>query len=162
MSDQQKKPKKKVQMSRGAQIGLVVVGLVIAAVAGYFLLVGPQKGKAASVQKEIDALQTEIDGYRARSGEKASGPVRTAELFRLTKAMPDDPDMAGVILELSRLARDTGIEFETITPQTATAQTDYQIVPITLVFDGNFYSLSDFLFRLRNAVALRDGKLDAR
>ena len=32
-------------------------------------------------------------------------------------------------------------------------------MPITLEFEGDFYSLSDFLYRLRNLVQVRDGEL---
>jgi hypothetical protein len=34
-------------------------------------------------------------------------------------------------------------------------------VPISLAFDGNFYELSDFLFRLRTLVGVRGGELRA-
>jgi hypothetical protein len=33
--------------------------------------------------------------------------------------------------------------------------------PITVDFEGNFYELSDFLYRLRNLVDVRHGALDA-
>ena len=37
----------------------------------------------------------------------------------------------------------------------------YQIVPIAVAFDGNFYELSDFLFRLRTLVGVRRSELQA-
>jgi hypothetical protein len=37
----------------------------------------------------------------------------------------------------------------------------YQVVPITVIFDGNFFQLTDFLFRLRNLVDVRRGALAA-
>jgi len=33
--------------------------------------------------------------------------------------------------------------------------------PIDLVFDGNYYELSDFLFRLRSLVRVKGGQLEA-
>ncbi len=75
--------------------------------------------------------------------------------------MPAVPDMPGVLLELARIAEETGIEFQSISPQSSTVEGDYQVVPISLVFDGNFYELSDLLFRLRTLVGVRHGKLDA-
>jgi hypothetical protein len=36
------------------------------------------------------------------------------------------------------------------------------VLPIALKFEGNYYDLTDFLFRLRNLVAVRDGRLAAR
>jgi Tfp pilus assembly protein PilO len=141
----------------------IVVGLLVYALAGYFLLISPQRGKAADLKKETAATEDQIQQYRMLSTQaKASPPIRVAELFRLTKAMPDDVDMAGVLLELSRVARETGIEFASITPQGPAVQTGYTSVPITLEFDGNYYELSDFLFRLRSLVRVQSGRLDAQ
>ena len=65
------------------------------------------------------------------------------------------------MLELTAVARSSGISFESITPQGSTVISDYQVVPITVVFDGNFFQLNDFLFRLRNLVDVRQGALAA-
>src|SRR5688572_33112219 len=96
----------------------IVVGLLVYVLAGYFLLVSPQRGKAADLKKQTLATQQQIDQYRLLAAQaKATPPIRVAELFRLTKAMPDTVDMAGVILEPSHVARGSGIEFASITPQ---------------------------------------------
>jgi hypothetical protein len=85
-----------------------------------------------------------------------------ADIFRLTKAMPDQTDMAGILLELNQVAQDTGITFTQITPATvAVALSGYEAIPITVEFEGNFYELSDLLYRLRNLVDVRHGALDS-
>ncbi|MDQ2981503.1 MAG: type 4a pilus biogenesis protein PilO [Actinomycetota bacterium] len=141
----------------------IVVGLLVYALAGYFLLVSPQRAKGAQLKQETAATQQQIAQYRALAAQaRATPPIRVADLFRLTKAMPDDVDMAGVVLELSRIARESGIEFDSITPQGPGALSGYSSIPITLEFDGNYYELSDFLFRLRNLVRVRTGRLDAQ
>ncbi len=140
----------------------VVVGLLVYGLAGYFLLVSPQRGKAADLKKQTAATQQQIDQNRLLAAQaQATPPIRVAELFRLTKAMPDSVDMAGVVLELSQVARGSGIEFTSITPQGAAPASGYSNIPITLEFDGNYYELSDFLFRLRNLVRVQAGHLDA-
>jgi Tfp pilus assembly protein PilO len=147
----------------GAVIAGVVVGLIVYGLAGYFLLVSPQRGKAAKLKKETATTQQQIDQYRTLAAQAAAAPpIRVAELFRLTKAMPDNVDMAGVILELSRVARESGITFDSITPQAPAALSGYSTIPLSVEFDGNFYELSDFLFRLRNLVRVRAGNLDAQ
>jgi hypothetical protein len=75
--------------------------------------------------------------------------------------MPDQTNMPDLLLQLSRVARDSGIEFDSITPQAPAVASGFSSVPINLVFQGNFYELSDFLYRLRNLVGVRDGQLDA-
>jgi Tfp pilus assembly protein PilO len=156
--------KKPTKPSQGLQIVLVVVGLIAVAAAGYFLLLAPKRSAAADVQRQIETMQTQIDALRQATAAEAAPPptpVDVSELFRLSKAMPDRADMAAVILELNRIAKDTGLTFESIDPQAASTGAGYQVVPIDLSFQGNFYNLSDFLFRLRNLVAVRDGALTA-
>ena len=117
----------------GAVIAGIVVGLLVYAAAGYFLLVSPQKGKAADLERQTIATQAQIDQYRALAAQAAATPpIRVAELFRLTKAMPDSVDMAGVILELSHVARSSGIQFDSITPQGTTPVSGYSTVPLTV------------------------------
>lgn len=141
----------------------IAAGLLVYALAGYFLLISPQRGKSADLEHQIQVTQQQIDQYRASAAQaRSETPIRVAELFRLTKAMPDEVDMAGLLLELSRVARESGIEFDSITPQAPAAGTGYQSMPVTLEVDGNYYELSDFLFRLRNLVRVRSGRLDAR
>jgi hypothetical protein len=146
-----------------AIIAGIVVGLLVYAAAGYFVLISPQRSKAAALKKETAATQQQIEQYRTLAAqEKATPPIRVAELFRLTKAMPDTVDMPGVLLELSRVARESGIEFDSISPQGPAAVSGYSSFPITLEFDGNYYELADFLFRLRSLVRVHEGRLDAQ
>jgi type IV pilus assembly protein PilO len=141
----------------------IVVGLLAYAVAGYFLLISPQRKKAADLKSQIQVTQQQIDQYRLLALQAHSmPPIRSADLFRLTKAMPDQVDMPGLLLELSQVARESGIVFQSITPQGAAPVADYSSVSINLQFDGNYYELSDFLFRLRNLVRVRSGRLDAQ
>jgi type IV pilus assembly protein PilO len=149
--------------SRGAVIAMLVVGVLVYAAAGYLLVISPQRSKSSDLQKQIDQTQEQIDQYRAQARQAANTPpIRVADLFRLEKAMPNEVDMAGIVLELSRIARDTGITFESITPQGPTAGTGYQVLPVTLAFDGNYFELSDFLYRLRSLVRVNAGRLDSR
>lgn len=147
-------------LSSRAQILLAVAGLVLAAVAGYFVLISPARSEAAELDVEIASVEQQIADRRATSTARQTRvAVKTADLFRLAKAMPDDTNMASVILELNRIAAETGIVFDSITPQAPVAQAQYSTVPISLSFEGNFYTLSDFLFRLRHLVQVRDGNL---
>ena len=141
----------------------VVVGIValLMLAGGMFLLVLPQRDKAASLTKEIASTQQQIVQARALAEQKPAQPIHVADLFKLVKAMPDRLDMPGILLQLNQTASDSGIEFDSISPSPAGPGTGYQVVPISLEFNGNFYDLNDFLFRLRNLVSVRGGKLGA-
>jgi hypothetical protein len=80
-------------------------------------------------------------------------------MFKLVKAMPDEVDMTGIILQLNQTANDAGIEFDAISPGGSAVSTGFQTIPIGLTFNGNYYALTDFLFRLRSLVTVRGGAL---
>jgi Tfp pilus assembly protein PilO len=148
--------------SQQALAAVLVALLVLAAVAAYFLLISPQRSKAAELKKEADATRGEITRLRQLSQQvQQTEPIRVADLFRMTKAMPSEVDMPGMILELNRIARETGIRFDSITPQAPAEANGAQAIPINLVFQGNYFELADFLFRLRSLVNVRGGTLDA-
>jgi type IV pilus assembly protein PilO len=152
----------KTKLPQSAQIAIAVAVLIVILIAGYFIAVKPQKGKAADLATEITARDGQISDARALLAKaKNAQKVKVADLFRLTKAMPDQPDEAGIVLELTSVARASGIAFESITPQGSTIVGSYQVVPITVIFEGNFFQLNDFLFRLRNLVDVRSGALAA-
>jgi hypothetical protein len=143
--------------------GVIAGALALGALASYFLLISPQNSKAAELGKEAETVRAELTQRRALSLEaRQIEPIRVADLFRLTKAIPDEVDMPGMILELNRIARETGIRFDSITPQApADSTSGYQVVPISLVFQGNYFELSDFMFRVRSLVNVRGGRLAA-
>lgn len=138
------------------------VFLLAFAAFGWFVLVGPKRAAASDLKAEVAAAEAAVVAARAALAQSENAePIEVADIFRLATAMPADADMPGLLLELSRLAEETGIEFNSITPQESTAATGYQLLPVQVVFDGNFYELSDFLFRLRTLVGVRGGVLHA-
>jgi type IV pilus assembly PilO-like protein len=141
---------------------LVGAGAVLVLTIGMFALVLPQRHKAASLETEIEATQLQIADARIAAAVKPPTPIRVADLFKLVKAMPDKVDMPGLLLQLDQTAGDSGIVFDSITPQGVAPVTGFAKAPINLEFTGNFYDLNDFIYRLRNLVAVRGGTLYAR
>ena len=150
------------KLPQSAQIAIALAVVLLLGAIGYFAAVKPQKGKAADLSTQIDAQDEQIAAARALLAKsKDAQKIRVADLFRLTKAMPDQPDEAGIVLELTNVARQSGIDFESIAPQASTLLSGYQVIPITVIFNGNFFQLTDFLFRVRNLVDVRRGALAA-
>ncbi|HUH15021.1 MAG TPA: type 4a pilus biogenesis protein PilO [Gaiellaceae bacterium] len=141
---------------------LAALFVLVYAGAGYFMLVSPKKGEAARLDDEIAATNVELMAARAATdAQEDTQPIAVADIFRLAAAMPSTPDMGGIVIELSRIAEETGVRFESITPQSSLPLGEFQVVPIEVAFDGSFYALSDFLFRLRTLVSVRRGELHA-
>jgi type IV pilus assembly protein PilO len=143
-------------------IPLIVAGVLVLGLAGWFLTVRPQGAKLDDLKGQTADAQARIDGYNQQvAAARAAPKIEVADVYRLAKAMPERADMPDLVLELSQLARVTGIRFETITPQPVVAVGSYQVLPISVTFNGNFYSLADFLYRVRSLVTVRAGRLDA-
>ena len=152
----------KRKFSPAATAGIGIGFTLVIAAMGWFLLVSPQRSRASELDEKIASVEQQITASRAAQLQAADAkPIRSADLFRLTKAMPSDNDIPGVLLELSRIASETGIVFEQIVPQATLAAGEMRAQPIDLTFEGNFYSLSDFLYRVRNLVSVQRGRLVA-
>jgi type IV pilus assembly protein PilO len=152
----------KTKLSGNALIAVIVAGVLFFGLAAWFLVVHPQSGKVASLKKQSADVQEKIDAYHQQVAAARSRPkIEVADVYRLAKAMPSKTDMPDLVLELSQLARDTGISFDSISPQPVAAVGSYSVLPISVTFNGNFYNLADFLYRLRSLVTVHAGRLDA-
>lgn len=141
---------------------LAVAGVMLAMVgAGWVMLVGPQRSKANKLGHEVADARAQLAAAQASQTPSTTQPIRVADLFRLSRAMPDQADVPDLLLQLSEIAAETGITFKSITPHAPVVVTNYEQIPIDLVFQGRFYDLSDFLYRLRNLVGVHQGTLDA-
>jgi type IV pilus assembly protein PilO len=146
----------------GALIGIIVGAVLVFGLAGWFLLVRPQGAKVKDLKAQAAEVQAKIDAYHQQvAGGRAAPKIEVADVYRLAKAMPDRTDMPDLLLELSQLARDTGIRFDAISPQPNALLGSYTVLPISVTFQGNFYNLADFLYRLRSLVSVHAGRLDA-
>jgi Tfp pilus assembly protein PilO len=145
---------------------VLAVVLLVAAVAGYMLVIRPKKADVEKLDAEIAGKRTQIEAAvrAAEAAEAESEPVtsiRVADLVELAKAMPDQPDMAGAVLELNAAAEAAGVEFTSIQPGDVVSGAGYIQLPLTLSFEGKYYELTDLLYRLRHLVSVREGVLDA-
>jgi Tfp pilus assembly protein PilO len=152
-------------LPQGAQIALVVGGLVLVALLGYVALIAPKHHTANALKVQTAKVQAEIAQNRSAAFTKALPAVRSANVFSLTKAMPDKLETPDVILQLNQLAKSSGISFDQIQPGGADAASapdptaPFAVEPITVKFSGSFYNLLTFLQRMHNLVRVQHGSL---
>lgn len=152
------------RLSPRVQTVLVAAAVLAVGAVGYFLLVSPKRSAAADLQEQIEATEAQIDKRRAeaRSRPQATTPaLDVRDVFRVTRAMPDDPRIPEVMLELDRLAARSGVSFQSIAPQAPVEASGYRALPITVVADGKFFSVSNFIRGIRQLVRNDDGVLKA-
>ena len=140
---------------------VLAIALLIIVVVGYFLLIQPKQARGAALDDQIADLETKLLVAETPKTSSPKVQIDVADVFRLAKAMPDNDDMPGIILELNSIAVSAGVKFVAIQPGAAITKGAYDAIPITLTFEGNYYDLTDFLYRMRNLVSVRDGVLEA-
>lgn len=151
-------------LPKAAQIALIATMLLLVALIGYFTAISPKRSTAADLKKQTAAVESQIASNKSTAFTQALPAVRSASVFALTQAMPNNLDTPGVILTLNELARDSGISFDSIQEVSGssdvTATLDpFATQPIQVQFSGSYYNLLAFLQRVRNLVKVENGKL---
>ena len=143
---------------------VMVIAVVAGAAAAYMMVLRPKTAEVKRLDTEIVTLDTELDAAiaLAQPGEKPELPIKVADLVELAKAMPDDTGIADAILELNSAAEGAGVEFLSISPDPPVPGSGYTQMPLKLTFEGNYYNLTELVYRLRSLVAVRDGVLHAK
>ncbi len=149
--------------NKKASIALGALGGVAVLAAVWFFMVAPQKSKAEDLDRQAAVAESELAARKlALAAPSARITVKSGDTFRLTKAVPDATNMAGVILDLNRLAARHKLVFTAITPSQPQSSTGYVAQPVGVEVQGRFTSVSAFLGELRRLVRVRQGRLDAR
>ncbi|HZR95772.1 MAG TPA: type 4a pilus biogenesis protein PilO [Gaiellaceae bacterium] len=151
------------KLPRGATIAMIVGGDLLLLLMGWFLLVSPQRSQAKSIARSVAATHAQIVEAAkpvtqpAQQSQPKQPEIRTAYLYKLSKAMPMSQDMPNLLLELSQVVRNSGVQLNSIAP----APPDPSgVSAITLSVAGDFYSLTDLVYRLRSLVSVHKGVLD--
>jgi type IV pilus assembly protein PilO len=143
---------------------------VLLAVAGWFLLISPERSKAADLKSQRTAqeqrnqqLQLDITQLKA---EFNSLPGKQAELAKIKQQLPNNPALPAFVRSLTTIAGASGAGLTSVSPGapvsatqgasggTAATQTPAGLVtiPVTIVVDGTYAQNELFLQKLQNAV----------
>jgi type IV pilus assembly protein PilOP len=153
----------KLVSSKAGVVAIAAGTAAVIAAAGWFLLVKPKQNEAKTLDAKIATVEQSIAARRAELARpKAEIRVRPSDLYRLSKALPGKPDIAGVMLEINRLAGLHGITFRSITSQPPVPQTSYMVHPFEVTLEGRFSNVSSFLGDLRKLVRVKKQVIDVR
>jgi hypothetical protein len=131
----------------GAAVLLVVL-------VGWFVLVSPQRSKAASLATNIQSTQAQVESTQAYVDNPATKKA-VHDLKRLKKVLPDDPKVSQILRQLSTAAAASGIALTTTSPGAAVASSGGEAVPVSLSVNGHYVNLERFLHLLRTQVVLK-------
>jgi len=154
-------------MPKWAPFVLVGVGGLVGLAAGWMVFLSPKQSQVADLHRQTQAVQQQIAADLARAatarGTSPAPTIRVADIYKLQTAMPSTADAPDLLLELDQTAKAAGVQLTSISGPLAasTAEGAYSTIPISLVVSGNFYAVTDLLYRLRDLVYVRDGALEA-
>jgi Tfp pilus assembly protein PilO len=154
----------RLRISRGGAVAAIVAGDLLLLVFGWFLLIGPQRSTAASIKRSAAATEAQVAQANAELSASTTPVVqpkqpeiKTAYLYKLSKAMPMTTDMPNLLLELNQVVQESGVQLASISP---TPPDSTGTSSIQLSVTGDFYSLTDLLYRLRSLVSVHNDALD--
>lgn len=134
---------------------LIGLGLLVLLVAWYFLIIGPKRDAASDAQvqldKEMQNYQDNTNKVKRLDEERTAAKQTSGEILRLNKLVPVDSSVPSLIVELQQTANEAGIKFIKIEPQEILpGDASGTIVPFNMTFQGNFFDVNDFLYRVEN------------
>ena len=147
-------------------LGAVLVSVLIL-VAGWFLLIAPQRAEVSKLQTETQtqdnansASETELAVLKQQNKDL---PEKQAELAALQTKIPESPDLPTYIREMQDIGRQAGVEFASLTPTApvtvgGVAGTGGALVPeqlaalnVDLVVSGDYFQITKFMNDLETA-----------
>lgn len=147
--------------ARGKEI-FIIAGVVAAVVivAWYFLLFSPTRQKLNDLDDQIAADQTALTAAeqelaRLQSYEKTA-PQAQVDIVRLSKMLPEDEGIPGMIVELTKTADASGVTLASIARGTTSTGAPFGIQTITIQVNGRFFDLEDFLYRVEDYVRFQN------
>ncbi len=140
-----------------------IAAVVVYAAVVWFLMIAPKRGEAADARAEVAAAELRLAEARLASNRTTSSGAPVADVFRLVKAMPGSGDQPGLVLEVARLARSTGLTLRVIAQQDPVASTGGPTaIPLTLTVGGSYFRIARFVQRVQSLVTMRRGKVRAK
>ena len=151
------------KLSNRSAVALGCAAFAVVLVALWFLVVSPERSQANSLAADVSAAKTELEQKKAAlANPSAAVTVRASDVFRLAKALPEDANVAGVILDVNRLAKAHKLTLDGFQPTAVVPVTGYYAQPLTVTVQGRFGDVSKFLADLRDLVRVKHGRLSVQ
>jgi hypothetical protein len=167
---------------------LIVLGVGAALAVMWFMVVAPERNKAQKLGSQLTAAQQALASARQTEQQaeaaKAAYPAAYAALVRLGEAVPVNAQEPSLIYQLDQAANSRRVAFQALAASGASAGSAASSatpapsasasgaaasgaaitpMPFSLTFNGNFFSLYNFLQNVGNFDTVNpDGKLNVK
>ncbi|MBI4897162.1 MAG: hypothetical protein HY827_02210 [Actinobacteria bacterium] len=104
---------------------LAIVGVAVILGGYWFLVLGKKRGAVAEAEQSKAAAQQALDTAKTSAAagqrEKKRYPVSYSRVVKLGKAIPEDADYASLVVQVSDIADESGVRFESLTSTEGTS-----------------------------------------
>ncbi len=140
----------RVKSSRRASAITFALVIVVLAAAAWFGVVGPKRSDASNLKTQVADQQAKL----ADATQAAAVANRKAAESALL-ALPSDPDQPGILDELNKYGKQTGVLVAGVTPNLTTLTPNAVTLAVTV--QGKYFQIRDFLHKLRTTVRVGKG-----
>ena len=140
----------RVKSSRRASAVVVALLILLVAAAAWVGVVSPKQSDVTKLKGQVADAQTQL----ATATQAAAIANKAAEAAAV-KAMPADDDEPGILDQLQALGKRTGVLVAGVSPNTSAVTPG--TVGLTVVVDGKYFQIANFLNKLRGQVRVGKG-----
>jgi type IV pilus assembly protein PilO len=135
--------------------------ILVAVVGFYFLLLSPLLNRLDERAQERSDKEAQLANLQQEVAQleevRRNAPELQRQLLEYSKRIPQQPEIETLVVQIEEIARASGVTQLSITPGAPGSPPgggDYSVVPITMVFEGTYEEMQDFLRRTRNLARL--------
>ncbi len=150
-----------VKMSKRDTTLLSSVAAALVLGGGYMMVLKPAQAELGTAQTSLeeaessrDLARSQLDGLR---GRKTDATRIDALTLRTLKAIPVGPQTSGSLLQIQRMAKRADVTLSGITSNARISFGTIEAETFALRADGNFFDISDFLYRMQRQVEVGRG-----
>jgi Tfp pilus assembly protein PilO len=132
---------------------LTAVGVLAVIVVLALVLVVPQFGRMSDLDNQIETADSQISEAEAllktRQEAKEGASSTDAALLELAAAVPEQPDLPSLIIELQDVAYDSNVQLREIEPADLVQAEGYVTMPLSITVWGDWADNVDFVQSLQ-------------
>lgn len=144
-------------MTQRDRILLAVLGCMLLVFGSYFIVIKPKAGELISLRdeydKEVQAYGTDANKLRRLQELERRFELTEIELIKVKKALPERLELASLIVEISNIFEDSGIEVVGIAPEPVVEENNFgvQNIEVSIKHPSSMYRLLSAMRRIENS-----------
>ena len=143
-----------VKLSILKKVLILIGALILISGVYYYSLYTPKQEEVGRLEINLDRLQKDLGKKQALASKlpayKEEVARLDAELVRVLVQLPSTKEIPSLLSDISRLGKETGLEFLLFRPKPEVGKNFYSEVPVDIEVLGSFHRVATFFDRVSN------------